>query len=314
MAEAGIFPEDRVNEPDEFYTIEEIKSRIEYIRTNTGEVGGGKQTICPICRDILAMSRIKLQGGIKICEIHLKEAGYDRNNPNSKPFSQVSLEEIKESIRLKSPAEDSNEIFEQRFDPVPREDVERFKRTKQIGQIIAFDDENKNWALLSPPDGEIRLILPYDTIIGFELIEDGKTIEQKGLGRAVAGGLLFGAAGAIVGAVTTSKKIDEICRYLRIKITLDDIIRPAVYADIITETTPKETVAYQESWNYAQEIIPVLQNIIDKYHKVATITTIEEVKQFKELLDLGIITEEEFVKKKKELLGDRKSQRKNSLA
>ncbi len=49
-------------------------------------------------------------------------------------------------------------------------------------------------------------IFEFSNLLNFELLEDGETITKGGLGRAVAGGLLFGGVGAIVGGVTGGKK------------------------------------------------------------------------------------------------------------
>ncbi|EPZ54444.1 hypothetical protein H477_3583 [[Clostridium] sordellii ATCC 9714] len=46
----------------------------------------------------------------------------------------------------------------------------------------------------------------YKDIIEFELLEDGESITKGGLGRAVAGGVLLGGVGAIVGGVTGIEK------------------------------------------------------------------------------------------------------------
>lgn len=48
--------------------------------------------------------------------------------------------------------------------------------------------------------------LAISKITKFEIITEEKIKENSGIGRAIAGGLLFGGAGAVVGAVTAKDK------------------------------------------------------------------------------------------------------------
>ncbi len=66
-----------------------------------------------------------------------------------------------------------------------------------------------------------------------------------------------------------------------------------VVPKIITNATKKEESA---------EKVPV-QKVESKVETVEEVDVVEQIKKFKELLDAGAITQEEFDKKKKELLG-----------
>ena len=84
-----------------------------------------------------------------------------------------------------------------------KEQLLKFTATKKIGSFIEFDEINKRWLV---PDGFLGRkknprIYNFDDVIEFELLEDGETITKGGLGRALAGGILFGGVGAIVGGV-----------------------------------------------------------------------------------------------------------------
>ena len=56
------------------------------------------------------------------------------------------------------------------------------------------------------PDGKSRRIYNYSDIVSFELLEDGENITKGGICMAVAGGVLFGNAGAIVGGAAGKNK------------------------------------------------------------------------------------------------------------
>lgn len=70
-----------------------------------------------------------------------------------------------------------------------------------------------------------------------------------------------------------------------------------VLDDLIYKTEKQKEVIIVENQTQVESITTQKSNPIDKNK------AIEEIKQFKELLDVGIITQEEFDAKKKELLG-----------
>lgn len=154
------------------------------------------------------------------------------------------------------------------------------------------------------------MLYRYDNILDYELLEDGETITKGGLGRAVAGGVLFGGLGAIVGGSTGKRKTKSICDSLRIKITLRNAIKQVEYLDFISASTKKDSTIYKAAYNNAQEALSCLAIACDAVKQVevntqeaAPYSVADEILKFKNLLDQGIITEEEFKKKKSELLG-----------
>ena len=68
------------------------------------------------------------------------------------------------------------------------------------------------------------------------------------------------------------------------------------------------TIGYERI--YAEEMVKYIEEKIGEYKRgkngttvVQPVSTADELKKFKELLDMGAITQEEFEAKKKELLG-----------
>ena len=78
-----------------------------------------------------------------------------------------------------------------------------YKATKEIYNFC-IDENAKVWwnkNTLGTPQ-----VHKYDDILDFELVVDDKTTKGKNaIGRAIAGGLLFGGAGAVVGAGTAKR-------------------------------------------------------------------------------------------------------------
>ena len=63
------------------------------------------------------------------------------------------------------------------------------------------------------------------------------SIAKGGIGRAAVGGILFGGAGAIVGASTRKQK--EVCDSLQVKVTVKGYKDPAFFIKLISTGTKK---------------------------------------------------------------------------
>ena len=117
--------------------------------------------------------------------------------------------------------------------------------------------------------------------------------------------MLFGDVGGFVGAVT-GKKTKKVCTSLKIKITLNDVVTPSKYIILINTATNKSSIVYQKSEKQAQEIMSLFQIMCNRKksgQQTQQCSSADEIKKYKELLDEGAITKEEFDAKKKQLLG-----------
>lgn len=181
--------------------------------------------------------------------------------------------------------------------------VESFKSTKNVGKYIFVDENSKTFKIGND-------LFEYSNLLSFELLEDGESISKGGLGRAVAGGLLFGGLGAIVGGVTGGKKTKGVCTSLKICLTLKNSHKDTVYINFITTETKTKGTIYKLSQTLAQECLATLQIIADinntdraSIENKTSLSVADEIFKLKQLIDLEIITEDEFEAKKKQLLG-----------
>ncbi len=256
---------------------------------------------CPICgTPTSAMSKSSAKvNGLFVCQDCAKKLA--SNGISLFKLKQYPVDDLKKIVGASLKSEEEHQ-----------QEVNSFNPTKKIGNFIYFDDENKKFAIPKTSiTGKIKdiQIYDYDSIIDYELLEDGNTKEKGGVGRAVVGGALFGGVGAVVGA-STGHKHKKTCSSLQIKITLNDINRPDVYVKFITTETKKSGIIYKTTYPLAQETLSIFniiseslkqeaqQNIADK----EPISAADEILKFKQLLDAGIITQEEFEAKKKQLL------------
>lgn len=256
---------------------------------------------CILCdTEAGALSRTKLNDGTFLCSNCVAKTGLGQGFTVN-TLKRLTLVEIKERIDYHE--KDMKENTER---------ISNFNATYQVGNDIWFDDNHK-WFLF--PQGTFSskidncYVFKYDEIVDFEVLEDGITITKGGFGKALVGGAIFGLAGAIAGG--TSKKTKEICNKLEIKITTRNQDRPVVYVNLINTEFNKSSFVYKQASKSVQDILSKFQIVVDELEQEKEITkesssnisVADEIKKFKELLDIAAITQEEFDSKKKELLG-----------
>lgn len=86
-----------------------------------------------------------------------------------------------------------------------------------------------------------------------------------------------------------------------------DIANPTIYIDFIRMKTPTNSSAYKKAYQEAQECLSLLHLISDDSrmnaeNTAATGSTADEILKYKNLLDMGAISQEEFAAKEKQLL------------
>ena len=167
-----------------------------------------------------------------------------------------------------------------------------------------------------------RIVVPYDDIIYFQekgdiaysTVVEGGQVTSKGVsvGGAVAGKLLFGDVGALIGSRAgtgiksegiTSTVNEHDNRYVVLRFYKSD------------KSVQEESFGY-DVFSLLNTMFPEKEYSYVSVNKLAEKRTdtplqsapqgeelIEQLKKLKDLVDIGILTEEEFVAKKKQLLG-----------
>lgn len=189
-----------------------------------------------------------------------------------------------------------------------------------VGFIAYFDDRKREVAFVKRqqvfPKRENYMVIGYKNIIGYEVLNDGRTVYSGGLGRAVVGGVLAGGAGAVVGAVT-GRKSKDVSEDMRIKTTVKNMSEPAFYVPVLTGKFKKNGRFYKQAEREAHDICAKLDAILSdntqrEKRRVSSsppakndqpLDAFEIVRKFKALADEGVISQEQFETKKKELLG-----------
>lgn len=175
-----------------------------------------------------------------------------------------------------------------------------FKATKQVADYIKINHQMQLWIASST-----NIVHNYKDINSFELLENNSSISKGGVGRALAGGVLFGGVGAIVGGITAKRETNPVCQSLKLKIALNDINNPIIYLDFVKSQILKNSEEYKRIIRAAHECMSLLQiicNDVSSEEKNA-VSTADEIARYKKLLDEDAITKEEYELKKKQLLG-----------
>lgn len=176
-----------------------------------------RKAICAICDKEVGLNRFKIVDGW-VCPSCAKEAefqvtnGFKRKTKDEviKTIEECKLKNYNKALEKEKKAldkknrkdEDARKLLE------AKEIFEKFEPTREVKKSLQINENTKEWLI---PKGLFSSVMfpkvrRYDEIVSFELLENGNSVTKGGLGRAVAGGLLFGGVGAIVGGVTGEKK------------------------------------------------------------------------------------------------------------
>lgn len=186
--------------------------------------------------------------------------------------------------------------------------IDNFTPTNIVGSLIQFDDNAKEFVVGS---GDTADLFQYENIVDYELLQNGATVSKGSMGGAVVGGLLFGTAGAIAGAAGSKRIEIDVCTNLSIKVTLKDTYRKVCYITFVNGNLATNSNAYNVAYTLAQNCMSyfkiacdMIQESKENTNSAVQKSNADEIRKFKELLDDGIITEEEFQEKKKQLLSN----------
>lgn len=250
---------------------------------------------CSMCGKKIGMlepSAIIKKGSL--CLDCLKKTGYSRESSyDANLLAKLSIDEIKDLMAADKDMETTMGTVD-----VEVGTVAKFNDTKGLAFFLT---EN-----MSTPHPHNYNAVSYDQLVAYELIEDGASIQTDAAGAAAIGGLLLGTTGAIIGSATSSTK--PVCNSLILKITINNSPEPTFYINLISGSTERTSETYKTALKEAHDIASKLHLIIEsRNEQTATASKptdpVAEIRRYKELADEGIITQEEFEAKKKQLLG-----------
>lgn len=254
----------------------------------------GSKENCSICGQTVKGKRLRVSDGI-ICSSCIELC--------SKEIDTLSFISQAGSYTV---SDFKNHIEFMKNENKSREQI--FKDSSCVDDHIKVDFKNK---LFYFPEVGLRspLFFSFSDLLNYELVENGSTLLKGGFGSAVVGGVLLGPAGMITGGIL-GKKHKDVVNSLYVTITLNNSLLSFKKIDFIKSEVKKGSLTYKLKKKSAESLISILDRIcssagseVSSMQPQINISAADEIKKFKELLDAGIITEEEFNAKKKQLLG-----------
>ncbi len=192
----------------------------------------------------------------------------------------------------------------------------------KINLEFCIDTLNKQFAFIDVTNGLIKII-NFNNIISCEILEDNNIIVEGGIGRAVAGGILAGGVGAIVGASTRSSK--KVIESLKVRVVTNIVTDSKIIIEIIKSRMTTDNEVVKAAKEFAENIYTAIQssianskNAVDNINQQNNEIEQKKITNFKldkddigarlEKLDLlkekSLISEEEFTNKRLEILSE----------
>ena len=150
--------------------------------------------------------------------------------------------------------------------------------------------------------------IPFSEISECEIVDDSKIMGQ--IGSAIGGYLVAGEAGAVVGAMSAS----EFCKDYKIIIYCKNIDNPKITLWLLDQKTNRDTYGYKAAKAFAENVLASIKAIvsigefdrtinINEHKNISYDEQKEQLENTRKLYDNGLITEEEFEAKRKQIIG-----------
>ena len=172
---------------------------------------------------------------------------------------------------------------------------------------LRIDSVHKKWSIEIISE-DICKIYNFADYLRYDIIKDNQSLLSGNSGDVVLGGLLFGGIGALAGAAG-SKKISNVCSSMSVVIYVNDIENPYYTLKIIESEMTTDSLMYKECAEKATELAALLEYIkaqtqtsTHEPQSEASSDPITEIERLHSLMEKGMITEEEYNAKKKQLL------------
>lgn len=252
----------------------------------------------------------------KVKEIRNAEKQVEQKEKQAKKAKEQELKQVQQEEKQKQKEikkkqkEEQKQIEREKKQAKRQAEDERLQEIKNDGAInfgIAYFDDKQQVLLFKRTMLYKQEEYSYSDITGFKPNIEGKDVKKHhGVGRALVGGILAGGVGAVVGATTGGKQYSEVTRVSGFVYFKDNSSEEIV---LIHKTVETNTRTYREAKNRLNHLEEVVNNAMRLANEAKIETesaksdSFDDIRKLKGLLDDGIITQEEFDTKKKQLLG-----------
>ena len=178
---------------------------------------------------------------------------------------------------------------------------------------LLIDNQNKKF--IYKKGKSFSKTYKFSDLINYEVYENGKSQVHGRAGSALIGGAFFGLGGLIVGS-SMSRNINEKCNQLKLIIRLNDFDCPQIVITYVDNVDwDKNGWTYRNMKENLQSVCSMLEFMLNEKTLEQSSTVKQEEKtseqksqkeqlqELKEMLDDGLINQEDFEQKKKQILG-----------
>lgn len=175
--------------------------------------------------------------------------------------------------------------------------------------------DSKNKKFIYQEKATFSKTYSFSDIINYEVYENGRREVEGTAGSALIGGAFFGFGGMIVGS-NVSRSINELCSQLELIIRINDSANTQFNITFINGgNINKSTNIYKDARKSLHAVCSELEFLLNARRledaamslaggsSKAPASSKEKLKELKEMLDDGLITQEDYEQKKKQILG-----------
>lgn len=180
-----------------------------------------------------------------------------------------------------------------------RQNLSERSNAEQFAGFLMDDTTSMIYALQSPDKD-----YSYSELLAYEPIETPENVSKNhSISHGIAGAVIGGAAGAVVGAASGQNSYSAVSE-LSVMASFSD--GKAYKAQFIYGSTKTNTPEYRKAKEQATALSLKLEGIINANkakQSTAPSSDADEIRKLKQLADDGILTEDEFEAKKRQVLG-----------
>lgn len=128
------------------------------------------------------------------------------------------------------------------------------------GKGLYVDTEDKKWLMTGSNLKKLRRF-EFGQIIDYELFEDGASVVSGKSGGALLGGILAGAAGAVIGGAG-KRSSTEYVNSMQLRVTVNDLKSPSIIFNVpfgfLVTRLERGTPGYRDVSEKVHEMIALL--------------------------------------------------------
>ena len=282
---------------------------------------GNPDKKCILCGKSPGSHKHPAANGRFLCDKCAVECGYEKIFFSLTPTEKITPERVQRDHDNHLRRIENNKIA-----------YKEFKATVKYDKLIYFDTAKLQFytpdTLLA--NTKTPIVYQYDQVIDCDVVvAEGSytqtistTRTKAGIGKAVMGGVLFGGIGALAGAAASNSKSSglatsreiKVANELKIIIKTNDISHPIVTVSLLDKELKIDSKKFKKIKETSDDIFKIFKAIADNNRGLFDVEgediedadsagLVDEIRKYKAMMDQGILTEEEFSAKKKQLLG-----------